>query len=821
VDNETYIIPENFVETSCTVSGNNVTIKQQNPYLQWDKSILWRINNNNINIEDFYIRNMYFYVYSGKTNFTINNNIMYAQTNNIFDYASSFNGNIYNIVMTNNYIENIALTKPYLFRGTTTGGSNTLSVNGLKLENNTFLNLGGMTVGHTFGASRQYVYVYDLEADNNILDFDTSSGSNSFISGTYLKTPYIASDNYLGWATLTDDLNYDKIDDAFYVFGTLYNAKPLLQKEFTTAYPYNNKTSIAFQMTKGIPTYYETNTDYYMTRDITLDSTNYFNLLNVINTNIYLSHDLTVTAVNVFRMGYDNAIIGRLNDRTYNRITTTGSIISVYDDTGVDTSNHAIMSYISNTRLENIYIDLSATGNYGFIRKTSTLTGNHLNFINSEMHVKFIPSTIETPLFYVGSNMELRDNLFNWHNNINDTNYYAFFRGSSGGIDGGHKIINNQFKGGGNIFLWLQGGVASSSQDSVYIHNEFSYDLSYFSEPFDAYAPRINSISRNPLLNGTYYYKIACDSYTFNLGNYYEDSYDIYNPLGLWNDSNIDGIMDTALLRGIDIDSSNINDYRPLFSYPFDFNANIGNAESIVDLCGSFNFNIVAPIENNTYPTSTNITTSWNYVSSAYSDMYCFEKLNSETNIYPNVPPSTSNGLEYDTTDGYGTFQITCCDTPECDNLKKESDIINFCVGNCNNLLIVENIGIPPVSVLGCTDILATNYNPLATVDDGSCVYSGTVCGNSIIEAGETCDDGNVINGDGCSSACLVETNATGGNVFGGGIDGLVGGTIEETADNTVSFFGALTTGITSIIIPVGLFFFVLLMIGGTVALLR
>lgn len=32
------------------------------------------------------------------------------------------------------------------------------------------------------------------------------------------------------------------------------------------------------------------------------------------------------------------------------------------------------------------------------------------------------------------------------------------------------------------------------------------------------------------------------------------------------------------------------------------------------------------------------------------------------------------------------------------------------------------------------------------------------VCGNGKIETGEECDDGNVINGDGCSSTCSIET---------------------------------------------------------------
>jgi cysteine-rich repeat protein len=38
------------------------------------------------------------------------------------------------------------------------------------------------------------------------------------------------------------------------------------------------------------------------------------------------------------------------------------------------------------------------------------------------------------------------------------------------------------------------------------------------------------------------------------------------------------------------------------------------------------------------------------------------------------------------------------------------------------------------------------------------------VCGNAIKESGEGCDDGNLVNGDGCSSVCLIEINSTCGN---------------------------------------------------------
>src|SRR3989344_2092134 len=36
-------------------------------------------------------------------------------------------------------------------------------------------------------------------------------------------------------------------------------------------------------------------------------------------------------------------------------------------------------------------------------------------------------------------------------------------------------------------------------------------------------------------------------------------------------------------------------------------------------------------------------------------------------------------------------------------------------------------------------------------------VNPAPVCGNSVVESGEQCDDGNVVSGDGCSSTCQTE----------------------------------------------------------------
>lgn len=61
-------------------------------------------------------------------------------------------------------------------------------------------------------------------------------------------------------------------------------------------------------------------------------------------------------------------------------------------------------------------------------------------------------------------------------------------------------------------------------------------------------------------------------------------------------------------------------------------------------------------------------------------------------------------------------------------------------------------------------------------------------CGNGLVEAGETCDDGNKINGDGCSSLCATESGWT---CAGNGAAGFPGFSIcTETKDGT--WFGGL-----------------------------
>lgn len=63
------------------------------------------------------------------------------------------------------------------------------------------------------------------------------------------------------------------------------------------------------------------------------------------------------------------------------------------------------------------------------------------------------------------------------------------------------------------------------------------------------------------------------------------------------------------------------------------------------------------------------------------------------------------------------------------------------------------------------TDATATNTIPGIVISSGA----GAVCGNSIIEVGEGCDDGNTTPGDGCSASCQVETPVCGNSIVESG----------------------------------------------------
>jgi cysteine-rich repeat protein len=57
----------------------------------------------------------------------------------------------------------------------------------------------------------------------------------------------------------------------------------------------------------------------------------------------------------------------------------------------------------------------------------------------------------------------------------------------------------------------------------------------------------------------------------------------------------------------------------------------------------------------------------------------------------------------------------------------------------------------------GCSSVCTVETGFQCTGAPSSCNFTG-VCGNGLLEASEACDDNNTIDGDGCSSTCTVES---------------------------------------------------------------
>ncbi len=108
---------------------------------------------------------------------------------------------------------------------------------------------------------------------------------------------------------------------------------------------------------------------------------------------------------------------------------------------------------------------------------------------------------------------------------------------------------------------------------------------------------------------------------------------------------------------------------------------------------------------------------------------------------------------------------IKCYTNSDCGSTTTSS---NFCSGNnvtknvttytCNN---------PGTTSSSCSSSVSQQNVQTCSYQcsNGACITQSSVCGNGILETGEQCDDGNLVNGDGCSSSCVIEFNSTNGIV--------------------------------------------------------
>jgi len=99
-----------------------------------------------------------------------------------------------------------------------------------------------------------------------------------------------------------------------------------------------------------------------------------------------------------------------------------------------------------------------------------------------------------------------------------------------------------------------------------------------------------------------------------------------------------------------------------------------------------------------------------------------------------------------------------------------EENVFSFILNN----LSVSNIQTVSIALLYKKDSKAVSVGSISSfkVGAGNIVTGGSqnnqtqtpVCGNSFVETGEQCDDGNTINGDGCDSNCQIEVLSVCGN---------------------------------------------------------
>jgi cysteine-rich repeat protein len=107
---------------------------------------------------------------------------------------------------------------------------------------------------------------------------------------------------------------------------------------------------------------------------------------------------------------------------------------------------------------------------------------------------------------------------------------------------------------------------------------------------------------------------------------------------------------------------------------------------------------------------------------------------------------------------GCGTQPSNCQTAAECDDANPCTE--DACVANACVNTAIPGCGGPCATAVDCDD---GNNCTEDVCQGGACQNNpipgcgAPICGNGVIEVGETCDDGNMVNGDGCSSTCQTE----------------------------------------------------------------
>lgn len=708
----TYHLQVGYTDATCEVTADNVIITSDG--IDLDSSITFSVGDTRTGVVFDDIKTNEFGVFiSG----TITDMVVSNLDIDNFDgaditgsagvsglFSTSSIATLNNLTIENNYLysRSDSGTGSNLFAVYSSSGTKSITLNNLNMNYNDFLGLQSLFYNSAGISHTARITLNDLDSNNNVygmrvFNVNTGAGTKQMLFDTSVSCGIsFGGNDLLAFQSFTSDNDVDFQDDVITTLTsgscTYYNNYLPSQVSMNT-----KPLSKAFMFSVGSPNYYDDNRDYYLAKDLTLNTAEYINFQNAQYSTLYLplTSSLTTTATNLIRMGSNNKLIG-MDEISQSSILTSGTIDETYLFSDAFATNWALINYYSDFEVNNILFTGSISGNYGYIRPTSSLNGDFLKVYNSTFDTNGVMNQPSTPVIYSGDFAKIIGNTFDIRGSHDRT-----FRG---GTNGGNIYQDNTFIGAGEVFqdMFTSGATFVTLANN----NKFMDGGVFTSLPFSLVNANTNDAS-SFLLNGDYKYEQICDLYTFDVGNWYDD----FSDTGACNDVDSDDICDIGVLRtnGTEL----IYDNQVLEVYPYNFGLHTG---SIVpqDLCGAFTFNVDKPINNTDYPSATSFDVSWGFTSGSYPTMDCFMKMNDNVVLLTGVTSGSSLDYTYPISTGAYNFEITC----ENEVVTKSSGIYSFQINNGTDYVSVTD---PSVT----TETGGTGGTNGTTTGDGNSSFGG------------------------------------------------------------------------------------------------
>lgn len=593
------------------------------------------------------------------------------------------------IIYTGSNFNDIKLIDTYFIINRITNSNNDdtrLYMNNFEI-NNLFYDFKNSVygLGENDFTSQTYFYFYltDWVVNNSILIMDNTNLPFSNIFSTGISSNEYYSGNIIQSSLISNKINVDVNDD---------NVGDTTSSNWDSTNFIINNPSI----------YVINNNDYYIQ-----DVAEAFDLLiNTNDINVYPINNeyITFTTPADFGTG-DNIVfnceyISQLNASALSFIMDYSStLINCNINNPSDSilgAYQPVISISSDSIIKNINYEHSGTQNSNIISTDDSKVSTYSFLFSSNL---WVSDNTQTGLSYFRSKALYGNVVLNTNFSVTGDSivYYLDFPVLT--TVPSTTITKNIFENPSsynNVYLFRDN---SNNVDNIKFYNNKIYDNQNL---------KIGDSSIN--LNTIYGYEHTDNKiYFFNIGNYYVGNIGCV-------DSDINGICDSSYTF------DGVVDNYPLSSYPFDFVSHLLTADYVVDN-DAFNVSFVGVIDYEQIELTTlsdTIIVDYQHDSS-FVDLQCDYIVNAlGVATSTNVPNTLQNFSHNNWGEGINTIFINC------------QNIYRSATTGVYHL----NISLFVAPVLGCIDINATNYNPLATQDDSSCFYPGDtviVSGNDII----------------------------------------------------------------------------------------